>query len=118
MARQKQSDKTNLRAPSKTFLVEDERTFTGNILKVGFSEEQFKLTLFTTQQINLPWYRRIWHALLYVFGIDLFLARNDRGVSIVVRENDYEKLLTIATMAYLRQVQKNKSADTKTLNKT
>lgn len=104
--------------PSKTCLVEDGRPETNNILKLCFSDDVLKVSLFTNHPSNLSWYHRVWTGILYILGITKFLSRNDLGSSVVIREEDYGKLLTITTMAYLRQIQKKKTGDIKHLNKT
>jgi hypothetical protein len=92
--------------PSKFFLMKDARPNVENVLSLSFANDELNVMLFTNQRLNLPWYRRLWHALLYVLGIEVLLARNTNGTSFIVNEADYNKVLTISTMAYLRQIQK------------
>lgn len=99
--------KTEEIRPRKFYLLESKHPNGVQILKMCFEKDV--LTMTVSLGLSLPWWKRCWIALCFVFGFEGPLGElSKHWMTFEMKEEDANKLLSLSTVAYLRHLQKKK----------
>lgn len=111
----KSENELNVR-PNKRHLFLDSKRDSRNILDMSFSEDRLVISVYAPVETNLPWHVRLRCALFFLFGLPI--PRHYLETSVEVAPLEYGKVLSVATVAYLRNVQLKKHREAEdSLNK-
>lgn len=92
----------------KFYLLESKHPNGLQLLKLRFENDV--VTIAVALETTLPWYKRAWIALCYVMGFGGPLSViSERWMAFRMKDEDSPKLLSLATIAYLRHLQKKKA---------
>lgn len=99
--------------PSKHHLMLDARPNSRNVLRMLFVDDTLHIQIWTKLSSGVPFLRRLQFAFYFVFGLDHLIPLSHLDASVVVKSADYGKVLSVSTVAYLRNIQLKKAEQSK-----
>jgi len=98
--------------PKKLYVLEAKHNNGIQLLKLRYENE--RVTFSVAMPSVLPWYRRWWIGLCYALGLRGPLdTLRDTWMTFHMRDEDIGKLMTLSTVAYLKQIQRGKAQNKK-----